>query len=342
MSNREEKNPRVLVVDDSSAIRAALAKGLKANGLEVVAGASDPFMARDLIFKLKPDVLTLDLQMPNMDGLTFLSRLMAYHPMPVVVISSLPADHKEIALQAMDLGAVEVISKPNGENLGQDMLHLASAIRRASRSHPRARVEALQSFSSPLALDMERIVAIGASTGGTSALSSVIASLPNKFPALVIVQHMPPGFTEAFANRLNDLGKINVVEAHDGDFLAPGLALLAPGGKHMSLQIQQGRFRVRCREGAPVNHVTPSVDVLFDSMADTVKNKGVGVLLTGMGRDGARGLLAMRQAGARTLAQDEATSVIWGMPGEAYKMGATESLQPLDAIPSKLIELLKI
>jgi two-component system chemotaxis response regulator CheB len=336
------QGPTVLLVDDSSAVRAALAKGLRAQGLQVVGGAADPYMARDLIFKLQPDVLTLDLQMPHMDGLSFLAKLMAYKPMPVVVLSSLTSTHRELAVQAMELGAVEVFPKPDGRAPVQAMADLAQALRRAARSHPRKSELPSLSLRSSQGLDLDRVVAVGASTGGTSAIHTLLSSLPSPFPPILIVQHMPAGFTETFARRLNRSGKLLVSEARDGDRLAVNRALLAPGGQHMRLERgSDGRLRVHCAPGAPVNHVAPSVDVLFRSVAETLGARAVGVLLTGMGRDGAEGLLAMRQRGALTLAQDEASSVIWGMPGEAHKLGAAEALVPLSLMGGRLAGLLQ-
>ena len=341
MSNADGSALKVLVVDDSAAVRAALAKGLKAQGLNVVGGASDPYMARDLLFKLGPDVLTLDLQMPNMDGMTFLAKLMVYRPMPVVVLSSLTSANHELALRALELGAVEVFPKPGGGAAIAAMEGLAAALRRAAKAH--ARPEALPRPTARLSgnLDLDRVVAVGASTGGTSAIHSLLASLPPLFPPMLIVQHMPSGFTDPFARRLDRLGKLRVKEAEDGDLLTPSQVLIAPGGQHMGLERSQGRLRVRCASGAPVHHVMPSVDVLFHSVAQHAKDKAVGVLLTGMGRDGAEGLLAMRQAGARTLAQDEASSVIWGMPREAHRLGAAETLVPLEHIGARLSALLE-
>ena len=333
--------PSVLLVDDSSAVRAALAKGLRAQGLEVVGGAADPYMARDLIFKLKPDVLTLDLQMPHMDGLTFLSKLMAYQPMPVVVLSALTEDRRDLALQALELGAVEVFPKPDGRAPAQAMAELAATLRRAALAQPRpSELPPLRSHIAKLP-DLDRVVAVGASTGGTRAIQDLMTSLPDCFPPLLIVQHMPPGFTATFAQRLDKVGKIRVTEARDGMHPLPNTALLAPGGKHMRLErSSQGSLRVRVEAGPPVNHVAPSVDVLFHSVAQVMGPKGVGVLLTGMGRDGAEGLLAMRQRGALTLAQDKASSVIWGMPGEAQRLGAVDTLLPITLMGSRLTGLL--
>jgi two-component system chemotaxis response regulator CheB len=328
------------LVDDSSAVRAALAKGLRAQGIDVVGGAADPYMARDLIFKLDPDVLTLDLQMPHMDGLSFLAKLMTYKPLPVVVLSSLTNTHRELALQAMELGAVEVFPKPDGSDLALAMQGLARSLRGAARSRPR-RSELPPLSRSDKNVDLERVVAVGASTGGTNAIQALLSSLSNPFPPLLIVQHMPPGFTDTFAQRLDRLGKMRVAEAHDGDLLVANQALLAPGGQHMRLERgSDQRLRVRCAPGEPVHHVCPSVDVLFHSVAQTMGSQGVGVLLTGMGRDGAEGLLAMRQRGAATLAQDEASSVVWGMPGEAQRIGAADSLVPLSLMGNRLASLL--
>lgn len=339
---RSDPFPGVLLVDDSSVVRAALAKGLDGRGLRVLGGASDPYMARDLIFKLKPDVLSLDLQMPNMDGLTFLSKLMAYRPMPVVVLSALTESKRDLALRAMELGAVEVFPKPSGSSRGDEMALLAQALRRAALAHPRPGTPMAGASQAPgsQGASLKRVVAIGASTGGTTAIQNLIASLPSSFPPVLIVQHMPAGFTDAFARRLDRLGRLRVKEARDGDRLEPGLALLAPGGLHMRLEGLLGSQRVSCMEGAPVHHVIPSVDLLFHSVARCAGSAGLGVLLTGMGRDGADGLLAMRQAGAATLAQDEASSVIWGMPGEAHKLGAAQALVPLDKMAGRMMECL--
>lgn len=339
---RPDKPLSVLIVDDSSSVRAALAKGLMARGLDVLGGAADPYMARDLIYRLKPDVITLDLQMPGMDGLTFLGKLMAFHPLPVVVLSSLTSEKRELALQALELGAVEVFPKPDGASTAQNLDRLAEALFRAGSARlqtpPAAAPASPQSPGGTL--DLQRVVAVGASTGGTQAIQALLGSLPALFPPLLIVQHMPAGFTQAFAKRLDRLGRIRVVEAEDGDLLAPGLALLAPGGMQMRLERHAGRLRVRCQEGAPVNHVAPSVDVLFHSVAEISQGRGIGVLLTGMGKDGAQGMLAMRQAGALTLAQNEASSAIWGMPREAWQLGAAEALLPLEAIGPRLVQSL--
>jgi two-component system chemotaxis response regulator CheB len=339
---RPDPFPGVLLVDDSSVVRAALAKGLDGRGVRVLGGASDPYMARDLIFKLNPDVLTLDLQMPNMDGLTFLAKLMAYRPMPVVVLSSFTKANQDLALRAMELGAVEVFSKPSGSGPGDELALLAQTIRRAARTRPRPRLAHAPAAPGglPAKMDLNRVVAIGASTGGASAIQSLIGSLPPVFPPIVIVQHMPADFTDAYARRLDGLGGIRVKEAQDGDPLVPGRALLAPGGRHMRLEGAPGRLRVACVEGPLVHYVAPSVDILFHSVAQCAGPAGLGVLLTGMGRDGAGGMLAMRHAGAATLAQDEASSVVWGMPGEAEKIGAVQELVPLDRMACRMMDYL--
>jgi two-component system chemotaxis response regulator CheB len=335
------QGPRVLLVDDSSAVRAALAKGLRAQGLDVVGGAADPYMARDLIFKLEPDVLTLDLQMPHMDGLSFLAKLMAYKPMPVVVLSSLTSTHRDLALQAMERGAVEVFPKPDGRAPAKAMADLALALRRAAQAHPRRSAAPPLSLSAGTGLDLDRVVAVGASTGGTGAIHTLLSSLPQPFPPLLLVQHMPAGFTETFAQRLDRIGPIRVREARDRDRLTANQALLAPGGQHMRLERGSDQIlRVRTAPGAPVHHVCPSVDVLFHSVAQSVGAQGIGILLTGMGRDGAEGLLAMRRRGAPTLAQDEASSVVWGMPGEAHRLGAADALVPLSLMGGRLAGLL--
>jgi two-component system chemotaxis response regulator CheB len=340
---------KVLIVDDSAVARGVIARVLRASGLEVVGGAADAYAARDLIYATKPDILTLDLQMPRMDGLTFLSKLMAYTPMPVVVLSALTSQHRELAVKAMELGAVEVFPKPSGSNVEGELQRLASLLKRCAKAKPR-QIKPLQpkdpfsqipSSPAEAPLDTERVVALGASTGGTSALAEIVSALPAACPPLLIVQHMPAGFTSTFAKRLDSISKIRVLEARDGDPVLPGVALLAPGGQHMRLESRAGRLMVRCAEGPPVEHVCPSVDVLFESVALISGKRALGVLLTGMGRDGAQGMLAMRQAGARCIAQDEASSVVWGMPGEAVRLGAAEFEFPLSQIPFALCSLLR-
>jgi len=330
---------KVLVVDDSALIRASLKKFFQAEGLEVVGTAADPYEARDLIVKLEPDILTLDLQMPRMDGLTFLERLMQHHPMPVVVFSGLTEKNSEIAIRALELGAVEVLEKPTKETFGPLMYRLVRVLKETAGARPRRRkfVSRVQPVKNPELGEPSRVVtAIGASTGGTDALAEILTALPADHPGLVIVQHMPPIFTKDFAARLDRHCAIRVKEAEDGDEVRDGLALIAPGDWHMVLDWTGGKYRVRCQSGPLVNHCRPSVDVLFHSVARVAGPNAVGVLLTGMGSDGAGGLLALREAGAPTLAQDETSCVVYGMPKEEVARGAVDEVVPLHLIAEAL------
>jgi len=319
------RKTRVLIVDDSAIVRKILSDALAGEpDLEVVGTAPDPYVARDKILALDPDVLTLDIEMPRMDGLTFLKKLMHFHPLPTVIVSSLAQPSCQAAVQALELGAVEVLAKPGGPySVGELRNTLAAKIRAAAASRVRRPTPAAQlpAPSSP-ALPAGTVVAIGASTGGTEAIAAILTRLPASSPAIVIAQHIPPEFSRAFANRLNEICAIQVKEARDGDELRSGLALVAPGDFHMLLRKNGGRAAVNVKTGPRVCYQRPSVDVLFQSVADAAGPEAVGVLLTGMGNDGAQGLLKMRQAGARTLAQDEATCVVFGMPREAISLGA--------------------
>ncbi len=332
---------RVLIVDDSSLVRTVLAKKFTEAGLEVVGTAEDPFQARDLILSQHPDVLTLDLQMPRMDGLTFLDRLMTHFPLPVVILSGLTEANSEMALKALELGAVEVVDKPTGgwdEALSDGSTRGTDLIRRligAAQAKPRRRPGKKQDPGllgkpmPPLNILTDRLVVIGASTGGTEALAEILETLPVEHPGILVVQHMPPFFTKSFAERLDRSCRMRVREARTGDEVKTGQVLLAPGDMNMTLK-KNGTYHVECRQTPPVHHVRPSVDVLFKSAAQAAGPRAVGVLLTGMGRDGAEGLLAMREAGAATLAQDEASSVVFGMPKEAIKLGAARQVVPLN------------
>lgn len=329
---------KVLVVDDSAFVRNSLSRFFKAEGLEVVGTAADPYAARDLIVRHEPDILTLDLDMPRMDGLTFLERLMAHHPMPVIVLSAFTEAHSAAALRALELGAVEVLEKPTPGNFGPLMYRLVRVLRESAGAKPRRRTfpQAPCPKGKPGNIPSPVVVALGASTGGTDALAEILTLLPPDHPGLVIVQHMPPVFTRDFAARLDRECRIHVREAREGDTVTDGSALVAPGDRHLLLDWHQGRFRVSCQEGPLVNHSRPSVDVLFHSVARAAGPRAVGVILTGMGHDGAGGLLAMREAGAATLAQDEATSVVYGMPKEAVARGAVEEVVPLYAIAAAI------
>lgn len=345
---------RVLVVDDSAIVRKILTEKLAAvPDIEVVGAAPDPYVARDKVVALNPDVLTLDIEMPRMDGLSFLRKLMKYHPLPVVVVSSLSQQGSAKALEAVEAGAVEVMCKPGGPYSVEDIeAELVAKIRAAARARLKSK-EALAerceaprpqaSQAAPLRLGgrlRRNVIAVGASTGGTDALRVLLQGLPPETPPVLIVQHMPPGFTAAFARRLNDVCQIEVREAADGDRLSPGLALLAPGDYHMLLRRNGVGYCVNLKQGPKVYHQRPSVEVLFQSAAETAGPSSVGIILTGMGKDGAAGLLKMRQAGAITLAQDEATSVVYGMPGEAVKLGAAEKVLPIQGMARGLLEAL--
>lgn len=336
---------RVLIVDDSAIVRKILAEALAAEpDIEVAGTAPDPFIARDKILALQPDVLTLDIEMPRMDGVTFLKRLMHHHPLPVIVISSLGQASSRAALEALEAGAVEVLAKPGGPySVGELRTTLASKVRAAAASRVRTASPAPPAPPPAARLAAEKpfpasaVIAIGASTGGTEAIHKVLAPLPENCPGIVITQHIPPVFSRAFANRLNEQCGIRVREAEDGDRLERGLALVAPGNFHMLLRRSPTGYRVEVKTGPQVCFQRPSVDVLFHSVAQAAGADAVGAILTGMGSDGAQGMLAMRQAGARTVAQDEASCVVFGMPREAIKRGAVDRVLPLAAIPSALL-----
>lgn len=340
---------RVLIVDDSSIVRKILTETLAGEpDIEVVGSAPDPFVARDKILSLDPDVITLDIEMPRMDGLTFLRKLMQFHPLPAIVLSSLAQQSCRTALEALSLGAVEVLAKPGGPySVGELRRVLASKIRAASAARPRRREEGEPAIphgsraGPPAAVSPPggsiSIIAIGASTGGTEAIASILGRLPASTPGVVIVQHIPPEFSRAFAERLNQQSAMEVREARDGDAVHAGLALVAPGDFHMVLRRGNGGFLVSVRGGPAVCYQRPSVDVLFLSVAEAAGRHAIGVLLTGMGSDGACGLLQMRQAGAHTIAQDEASCVVYGMPREAVELGAVQRVLPLSGIPAGLL-----
>ncbi|MGA2740386.1 MAG: chemotaxis response regulator protein-glutamate methylesterase [Bryobacteraceae bacterium] len=334
---------RVLIVDDSAIVRKILTEALSGQpDLEVVGTAPDPYIARDKILALQPDVLTLDIEMPRMDGLTFLKKLMHFHPMPVIVISSLTQASCQIAMQALSLGAVEVLAKPGGPySVGELRLELAAKIRAAASSHvhPPAQTTAAAKPARLAATQWtpSTVIAIGASTGGTEAIAEVLPRLPQGVPGIVITQHIPAGFSRAFAARLNQMCAFEVKEAEDGDTLCSGRALVAPGDFHMLLRKNGDGYRVSVKTGPRICYQRPSVDVMFSSVADAAGAHAVGVLLTGMGSDGAQGLLKMRQAGARTMAQDEATCVVFGMPREAIRAGAAGRVVSLPGIPQAIL-----
>jgi two-component system chemotaxis response regulator CheB len=328
---------RVLIVDDSAIVRKVLTDELsKYDGIEVVGSAVDPYVARDKIVKLRPDVLTLDVEMPRMNGLTFLAKLMKHYPLPVVIVSSLTPTNSATAMRALALGAVEIVCKPGSQYSVPDVARdLAHAIRRAAVARlPRQRgaqqvAVASSSDAGAFLETTHKVVAIGASTGGPGAIETVLRQFPAYAPGMVIVQHMPATFTASFAAHLNQVCQMEVREARDLDPVVPGVALVAPGGQHMLLQQSGARYLVRLKDGPSVHHQCPSVDVLFHSVARHAACNAVGVLLTGMGVDGAKGLLAMRQSGAYTLAEDEQSCAVFGMPQEAIRLGAATHVVPL-------------
>lgn len=337
---------KVLIVDDSAVIRNVLTRVLSAeDDLDVVGAAPDPFVARDLIVERKPDVVILDIEMPRMDGLTFLRKLMQYNPIPVIIVSSLTPAGSETALEALRLGAVDVLCKPGAAYaLGDMVADLAETIRAAARVNVQRHLTQERPVSRPkgfnsLSNTTNKIVAIGASTGGTVALERIITALPSVTPGIVVVQHMPAHFTKSFAERLNNISALDVREAREGDSLVTGVALIAPGGYHMVLKRDGARYTVSIKSAPPVNRHCPSVDVLFNSVARGAGRNAVGVILTGMGADGAKGLCTMRAAGARTIAQNEATCVVFGMPKVAIDMGGADEVVALDDIPRQILEM---
>ncbi|MBK8379711.1 MAG: chemotaxis response regulator protein-glutamate methylesterase [Nitrospira sp.] len=339
---------RVLTIDDSALMRQVLAELLsKDPAIEVIGSAPDPYVAREKIKALNPDVLTLDVEMPKMDGLTFLEKLMRGRPMPVIMVSSLTEAGCQTTLRALELGAVDFITKPKidlregMDNLADDLIAkvkgaATACIRRGSSASGQngARPAVL---SSAMIKTTDMIIAIGSSTGGTEAVKEVLQVLPPNTPPVLITQHMPERFTKTWADRMNQLCRISVKEAEDGDSVLPGHALIAPGNYHMTLVRSGARYSVRINQNEPVNRHRPSVDVMFDSVAQYAGGNAVGVILTGMGGDGARGLLRMKEAGAYTIAQDEASCVVFGMPKEAIKLGAAEIVRPLNEIATTIL-----
>lgn len=346
----ENRPVRVLIIDDSIVIRQLLKDILSRDSdIEVVGTASDPIDGYDKIVQLKPDVLTLDVEMPRMDGITFLEKLMRTHPMAVVMVSTLTRQGSEVTLKALEIGAVDFIAKPT-ESIFTGMSALSHEIVTKVKTAARARVRTrtaepvrpvpLPASPGKRASCTALLIAIGASTGGPEAIRQVLQGLPAEVPPVVIVQHMPPVFTRSFAERLDRLSALRVKEAEDGDLLESGHAYIAPGDYHLQVARDGSRYRARVVQTPPVNRHRPSVDVLFDSVAQASGASAVGVLLTGMGADGARGLKQMRDAGACTIAQDEETCVVFGMPREAIQMGGAEFVLPLPRIAHKVVELL--
>lgn len=344
---------RVITVDDSALMRQVLAQLLsKDPEIEVVGAAPDPYIAREKIKALNPDVITLDVEMPKMDGLTFLEKLMRGRPMPVVMVSSLTEAGCQTTLRALELGAVDFITKPKidlregMEDLADDLIAKVKAAAAAkirgtvpsANGTPQATApRVITHLSSAMIKTTDTIIAIGSSTGGTEAVKEVLEVLPPNTPPILITQHMPERFTKTWADRMNQLCRISVKEAEDGDSVLPGHALVAPGSYHMALVRSGARYSVRVTQDPPVNRHRPSVDVLFDSVAQYAGANAVGVILTGMGGDGAKGMLAMKQAGAYTIAQDEASCVVFGMPKEAIKLGGVDKIFPLGEIAGAVL-----
>ena len=332
---------RVLSVDDSALMRQIMTEIINSHSdMEMVATAPDPLVARDLIKKFNPDVLTLDVEMPRMDGLDFLEKLMRLRPMPVVMVSSLTGKGSEVTLRALELGAIDFVTKPQ-LGIREGMLAYSEMIAEKVRTAAKASLAAHKPLSAPTTLkagpllSSEKLIAIGASTGGTEAIRHVLQPLPLSSPALLITQHMPPGFTRSFADRLNKLCQIGVKE--DGERVLPGHAYIAPGDRHMELARSGANYQIKIHDGPAVNRHRPSVDVLFHSVAKQAGRNAVGVILTGMGNDGAAGMLAMRQAGAWTLAQNEASCVVFGMPREAINMGGVCEVVDLSQVSQQML-----
>jgi two-component system chemotaxis response regulator CheB len=334
------KPTKVLVVDDSRVVREVLSRELACDPeIEVVGTAPDAYAAWGMIVRARPDVITLDLEMPGMNGLSFLRRLLRCNPLPVVVVSSLTPEGSELALEALEAGAVEVVAKPrSAPGSRQTLARLGSLVKGAAGARVSAEDRALPRRG-VLSRATQKVVVIGASTGGTQALQQVLSALPRTAPGIAVVQHMPEGFTRSFAQRLDQLCDVEVKEAEDQDELAPGRVLIAPGNHHLMLRRSGTRFRVEVKNGPLVSGHRPSVDLLFRSAARCAGAHAIGVLLTGMGKDGARGLLDMKRAGAATIAQDEASCVVFGMPREAIALGAADRVAPLHRVTESILEL---
>jgi two-component system chemotaxis response regulator CheB len=369
MSPIPSKKIRVLIVDDSASVRQALKAVLESDPvIEVIATASDPYIAVERIAREVPDVITLDIEMPRMDGITFLEKIMAQHPIPVVICSTLTSEGSQSALAALEKGAVDIITKPkmgSKQFIEESAIYICDVVKsaahaRVGQARPRVRDASVRSASAPamkvapkLTADAviakptsyamlettEKIIAVGASTGGTEALRAFLQALPADAPGIVIVQHMPEKFTASFAQRLNTLCRVTVKEAADGDTVLRGQALIAPGNRHMLLKRSGARYYVEVRDGPLVTRHRPSVDVLFRSAARYAGQNAVGVIMTGMGDDGARGMLELKEAGAHNLAQDEASCVVFGMPAEAIKLGGVDDILPLSRIAAEVVRL---
>ena len=345
-----ENKIKILVVDDSAVVRKVFREELsRERDIEVVGTAPDPYVARDKIVKLKSDVITLDIEMPRMDGLTFLKKLMRHYPLPVIIVSSLTTKGGKLAMDTLSLGVLEVMSKPSSAySVGEMGVQLIDKIRALARVKVRPKGERSSSSESiqikmaskALSKTTNKIIAIGASTGGTEALKTILTGMPPNAPGTLVVQHMPANFTTSFAEGLNELSTMTIKEARDGDSLVNGVALITPGNYHMLLKSSGATYYVQVKKGPLVHHQRPAVDVLFHSVAAYAGGNAVGVILSGMGSDGALGLLKMKEAGARTMAQDEKSCIVFGMPKEAIKLGAAEKVLPLENIAQTALNLI--
>lgn len=345
------KNIKVLVIDDSALVREILSDGLsRDSGLDVVGTAVDPYSARDKIIELQPDVLTLDVEMPKMNGVEFLRKLMPQYPLPVVMVSALTSKGAQITLDALEAGAIDFVAKPKSDiarGLNAMLMELcvkikiASTVNVAHWKHKKTEIFPSKAPQNDLKETTDKIIVIGASTGGTEAIKKVLSGFPVSTPGVVIVQHMPEKFTASFSARLNTKCYMEVKEAEDGDRVIAGRVLISPGNKHMEVYKSGGTYKVRLSAGEIVCGHRPSVEVLMHSVAECAGINSVGVMLTGMGEDGSGGMLAMRKKGARTFAQDEKTSVVFGMPKRAYEKGGVELLLPLDKISDTVLEIFR-
>jgi two-component system chemotaxis response regulator CheB len=339
---------RVLIVDDSAVVRQTIEKELSVDPeIQVVGSAPDPYVAREKIVELTPDVVTLDIEMPRMDGLSFLVKLMHYHPVPVVVVSSLAVEGSKVAVEAVRVGAVDVVAKPSKSYPLSDMgEELREKVKAAAQVQMKSLLAVTSSSEKPASLYRrspasieDGVVLVGASTGGTQAIEAIVTALPDNCPAMVIVQHMPAGFTKSFAERLNGISGMTVKEAEDGDLVEPGLVLIAPGNFHTVLVKDGGALRVSVKDGPLVGRHRPSVDVLFSSAAAVLGDKAIALLMSGMGRDGAQGMQKISEKGGFTIAQDEASCVVFGMPKAAIDLGVVKEVVPLHSIAQRVLEL---
>lgn len=344
---------RVLIVDDSATARTVISDALsKDPEIEIVGTAPDAYVARDKIVQLKPDVICLDVEMPRMDGISFLKKLMKHFPIPVLMVSSLTQKGAQVTLDALEAGAIDYVAKPHSyiyDGIADIEKELITKVKMVASSNLSARIKQKEARKEgaiavkpvySLAETTNKIIAIGASTGGTVALADLLKTFPKNMPGTVIVQHMPVGFTKSFADRLNEICDIDVKEAEDGDIISKGRVLIAPGDVHMVVRREGGNYKVKLGTGDKVSGHRPSVDVLFNSVAKQAGSNAIGVILTGMGSDGAKGMLAMKNSGAINIAQDERSSVVWGMPRVAVEIGATNYVESIDKITSKLVQVL--